>query len=313
MSLNTYNSLYYTGVGSRKTPQHVLELMKAIARKLAREGYKLRTGDADGADKAFSDTANEEVVFGGNWLDPQDNSEFCPYDPHIYRAADCTPAAMEISSRFHPAWNRCSDFAKKLHGRNAFQVLGPNLDEPSKFLICWTPDGCTSHATRSIKTGGTGTAISIADAYGVAVHNLANQQTYDMWVNWLHEVPEEEKFVCDTSKLKVLYTAHYRYGGPDRTDITAKGKDPMGKHFAPLWEMVMGIKNGTMPEQEYIKLYCDQLAHTVPTHAWEWFLSQEERTLVCFCPKENFCHRNILVNYILDILGDRIKYMGWRN
>jgi len=90
----------------------------------------------------------------------------------IYLAKDATAKAMEIAEKFHPAWNRCSSYAKKLHARNAFQVLGRNLNKPSSFLICWTPDGCISHKTRSIKTGGTGTAISIADHYNVPVFNL---------------------------------------------------------------------------------------------------------------------------------------------
>lgn len=33
-------------------------------------------------------------------------------------------------------------------------------------------------------------------------------------------------------------TAQYRYSGNDRLDITVKGNDPIGKIFAPTWEMV---------------------------------------------------------------------------
>lgn len=113
-------------------------------------------------------------------------------------------------------------------------------------------------------------------------------------------------------KLHTLYTAHYRYGGEDRTDITVKGKHPMGRYFAPTWHMVMGVKNGTMTESAYVRLYWDMLTQ-VPVEAWDWFLSQETRTLVCFCPEPDFCHRNILVHYILQIMGDRIKYGGWRS
>lgn len=79
---------------------------------------------------------------------------------------------MEIAKKFHPAWGACSDYAKKLHGRNAFQVLGGGLECKSQFLVCWTPDGCISHKTRSIETGGTGTAISIADHYKIEIINL---------------------------------------------------------------------------------------------------------------------------------------------
>ena len=157
---------HYTGVGSRKTPFEIQQLMKAIAAKCASKDITLRSGGAVGADTAF---------FRGCGNGPR----------NIFYASDCTLEAMAIASQFHPAWHACSEFARKLHGRNAFQVLGRDLQTPSKCLICWTPDGCTSHATRSIKTGGTGTAISIAEAYGVPVYNLAIPAHRVMWIDWL--------------------------------------------------------------------------------------------------------------------------------
>ena len=143
---------FYTGIGSRQTPKDILMLMTTIARKLAALGWTLRSGGADGADSAFESGAGLK---------------------NIYLAHHATPASTAIAARFHPAWNRCSEFARKLHGRNSFQVLGSDLNTPSSFLLCWTQDGCTCHADRTIKTGGTGTAISIADHFGVPVFNLA--------------------------------------------------------------------------------------------------------------------------------------------
>lgn len=142
---------FYTGVGSRKTPQEILQQMTAIAFDLALKGYALRSGGAVGADKAFEKGANLK---------------------EIYYAKDATKEAEEIAAYFHPVWDRLSLFAKKLHARNAFQVLGRDLKTPSDFLICWTPDGATTHKERSRATGGTGTAISIADYFGVKVYNL---------------------------------------------------------------------------------------------------------------------------------------------
>lgn len=156
--------MYYTGVGSRETPQNVLVLMKAIAVKMAMLNYTLRSGGAQGADSAFESGAG--------------------HNKKIYYAKDCTPEAMAISARFHPAWHRCSEAARKLHGRNAFQVLGETLDVPSSYCICWTRDGCISHSTRNINTGGTGTAISIAEAYQVPIVNLALTPHFEVWSQW---------------------------------------------------------------------------------------------------------------------------------
>lgn len=145
---------FYTGVGSRKAPLNILGLMTKIAIFLNKQGWVLRSGGADGSDLAFEKGA-------GNLKE-------------IYYANDANKAAMEIAGLYHPAWHQCGEYARKLHGRNAFQVLGSNLDTPSRFLVCWTPDGCRSHQQRTIKTGGTGTAISIASNHNVKVFNLAN-------------------------------------------------------------------------------------------------------------------------------------------
>jgi hypothetical protein len=159
---------FYTGVGSRNTPTEILTLMTAIAHKLYAMNYILRSGGAAGADTAFELGASQKK--------------------QIFTANMTTKEAMDIASKYHPAWNKCSTFARKLHGRNAFQVLGPNLCKPSALLICWTPDGCISHAERTINTGGTGTAISIANAYNVSIYNLQRANHLDIWTKWTHSI-----------------------------------------------------------------------------------------------------------------------------
>jgi hypothetical protein len=157
-------SSYYTGVGSRDTPLHVLDIMIRLAEKLS-PFYTLRSGGARGADKAF-----------------EKGAKFA----NIYYANDATPESIALAGLYHPKWAACQEWARKLHGRNSFQVLGSDLNTPSQFLLCWTPDGAITHQERSIKTGGTGTAISIASVNSVPVYNL---QRYDhfiiatMWLN----------------------------------------------------------------------------------------------------------------------------------
>jgi hypothetical protein len=148
----------YAGIGSRNTPIRIQMTMTKIGAWLEAKGYVLRSGGAKGADKAF-----EKNVM---------------HLKEIYYADDATPATMDIAKHYHPAWNNCSAYAQKLHGRNAFQVLGePLYLIPSEFVICWTPDGCEKHSTRTIQTGGTGTAISIASENNIRVYNLANESS----------------------------------------------------------------------------------------------------------------------------------------
>jgi len=159
-------SPFYTGVGSRKTPIHIMAIMKAIAEKHAALGYILRSGGAPGADVAFESGAGEKK--------------------NIFFAKHATKEAMAIAKTYHKAWDRVGDYARKLHGRNAFQVLGKELNSPSRGLICWTKDGCQCHEARSIVTGGTGTAISIADAYEIPISNLGDGEQLEKWRKWVN-------------------------------------------------------------------------------------------------------------------------------
>jgi hypothetical protein len=141
---------FYTGVGSRKTPQDIIQIMRQFAMTMAFGGWTLRSGGAIGADKAFEDGCG--IVRG-----PKE----------IYYPGDANDAAMVMAEAIHPAWHRCSDYIRKLHARNCFQVLGRDLRTPSKFLICWTLNG--------EDIGGTRTAIVLARNYGIDVFNLGDQ------------------------------------------------------------------------------------------------------------------------------------------
>lgn len=138
--------IYYTGVGSRETPPEILKKFLIISRFLEKKGFILRTGDAKGADKYFRDGVQKK-----------ENKE-------VYDANDATIESMDMASTVHPAWHNCSDYAKKLHGRNCFQVLGKDLNTPSNFLICWTDNG--------VIKGGTATAINLALKNNIPVFNL---------------------------------------------------------------------------------------------------------------------------------------------
>lgn len=135
---------YYAGIGSRDTPDYVLKKMKRIAEQL--EGYTLRSGGAIGADTAFEEGASKKEIF---------------------RAEDATDDAIELSSKYHPNWNACSKYAKKLHGRNAMIILGKNLDSPVEFVMCWTKSGKGG--------GGTGQALRIAKDYGIKIYDLGEK------------------------------------------------------------------------------------------------------------------------------------------
>jgi hypothetical protein len=87
-----------------------------------------------------------------------------------------------------------------------------------------------------------------------------------------------------------IFTAQYRYSGPDRLDVTVKGQDPVGKAFAPTWEMVKGVKNGFFSEDDYLSRYKPILDRGLASSGGA-FENKEKVVLVCFCGPGTFCHR----------------------
>lgn len=156
--------LFYTGIGSRETPFEILDLMRDLAYKLQQKGYILRSGGAPGADTAFDSGCVNKQIFV-----PWNNFQ------GIKKQYDIPPDAYRLASLFHPAWKNLDNSVKHLMARNCLQILGPDLKTPSRFVICWTPDGCRTEATRTFKTGGTGLAIAIADFFNIPVFNLYNE------------------------------------------------------------------------------------------------------------------------------------------
>lgn len=176
----------YTGVGSRETPEAELLLMRKLGKRFGELGFTLRSGAAQGADSAFEEGA----------MQAEGNREiFLPWRGFnggrdgIVVSSVQQAKAFEVAKTVHPVWDRLTDPVKKLHSRNCFQVLGQDLDEPADFLLCWTRDGCEGRATRTSKSGGTATAIVLAENHGVPVFNMARPH----WLEKLTELVERLK------------------------------------------------------------------------------------------------------------------------
>lgn len=162
----------YAGIGSRRTPPHILRIMHDLAHRLSTDGWTLASGGAAGADHAFADGAGEanRLIYipwpGFNGLYPTPGNSFA-----TVILADA-PSLRTHAQHHHPAWHRCSPGARKLHGRNAAILLGQTLDRPVDFVICWTPGG--------LPQGGTGLGIRIAVAHSIPVYNLASNTGDDV-------------------------------------------------------------------------------------------------------------------------------------
>jgi len=146
--------IYYAGIGSRQTPPEILAKMEEIGEYLAGKGWILRSGGAEGADKAF-ERGSDKLKKTLYSLD------------EVFLPSDYIPAWTNVfTDHFHPNPGALKDWGRKLMNRNAMQILGRDGNTPVTCVICWTKDGKGA--------GGTGQACRIADYYGIPVFDLKN-------------------------------------------------------------------------------------------------------------------------------------------
>ncbi len=148
------------GIGSRSTPQVILNEMIAIGAWCRKNRIYVRSGHAGGADLAFELGAQEYCIAYIPWagFNAQNTSH-----AHL-RIPQFTLELEALAEKYHPAWHRCDQKARRLHMRNGCQVLGESLNRPVDFVVCYTVDGSFS--------GGTGQAMRIAQDHKIPIINM---------------------------------------------------------------------------------------------------------------------------------------------
>jgi hypothetical protein len=159
----------YAGIGSRKAPEDILEIMTKIAQYLFKMGYVLRSGGADGSDSYFESGAGDKKEIYLPWANFNNNKAV--YVP-------LSDEALKLAEENHPYWHNLSRGGKVLHARNGYQILGADLKTPVHFIVCWTPGGK--------EVGGTAQALRIAKKYNIKVFNLGNEEDLLYWKNKLN-------------------------------------------------------------------------------------------------------------------------------
>lgn len=179
--------MFYAGIGSRTTPNDVLEDMETIGAMLASKGYILRSGGAGGADEAFES--------GCNSVDPKLKEIWIPWRSYskdedrsrIFYKTDWRDF-HEIVSNYHPNWNACNDAVKSLHCRNLmiitgdFELSSEVIDTKCGFVVCYTPKGSL--------VGGTAVGIRIAEDLGIPVYNLGTEGMLEKLLQFIEELPD---------------------------------------------------------------------------------------------------------------------------
>ncbi|ATS94074.1 hypothetical protein P13BB106kb_p090 [Pectobacterium phage DU_PP_V] len=164
---------FYTGIGSRETPISITDHMSDIAVELYHLGFWLRSGRAKRADYAFQRgaeyAAKDTRVYRQEIYLPDTSFEkqFGNIGAILPSKFDNYEDAEYLVSTIHKAGDNLRGFARRAHTRNMYQVLGQDLNTPSRFLICYAkPEGKTR------VSGGTNSAWVLAGRNNVPRYNL---------------------------------------------------------------------------------------------------------------------------------------------
>lgn len=194
-------AIYYTMIGSRVTPPEIIELMTRFAEKACKFNYIGRSGGADGADACLEEgfelfKSDNTLASSGDYLEIylpwKDFNGRSSQEAGYYTLSNLVnnKDAEAIAEKTHPAWDRCSQGAKKLHSRNVYQLLGQDLNTPSRFVICYAKP--RNDGTNGVK-GGTATAVQLGMENGVEIINLYHDSCRKRIEGWVNKQEETQK------------------------------------------------------------------------------------------------------------------------
>lgn len=191
----------YTGIGSRETPPEVIGIMEDAAFRLARMGFILRSGKADGADAAFQSGAQKYVRDAGINFSQHMAEIYIPWkgfkggsgliddwditlDAIDLRHKDHAEMRWEWVKEVHGGWERLSQGARKLHERNVHQLFGDDLGNAytnqSKFVLYYALETKSGNPK-----GGTATAVNLAKKQGIRTLNLLHELNREVLEDFL--------------------------------------------------------------------------------------------------------------------------------
>lgn len=243
----------YAGIGARNINNTTALESAYIAFILALHGLILRSGGAGGNDTAYEFGAKVAYdLLSQRWPEhfPPYAYErvmqiFLPWDgfngrykSQSHYVASIPQEASELAKHYHPQKQNLKGVVLKLMARNCQQVLGRQLDDPSRFVSCFTPDGVSEGDKTTSKTGGTGQAIRLASAQHVPVYNTNNDEQASFVKGWIDAKGIEYGKMLGLDLYTYLKVAYDSYTGTmetvvaDLVDLADRGEIDVLVHGA---------------------------------------------------------------------------------
>lgn len=218
------------GVGSRKLPAQKSELLfKAAFLSVLTEQTQYASGGAPGSDATIEHGVKAAlgVVSEGREYESLVNQYLKVYLPGYFfngRSSkhpgmiDATKLPMheqakQLAKEVHPAFKVPKEkrrpmkpYVLNLHARNGHQALGEDLSTPVRSVLCFTGDGAKGSRI-SVKTGGTGQALRLADRFNIPVLNIGSPKDEASLMKWIEK---RGAWLKQTYGIDVDYE-HHRY------------------------------------------------------------------------------------------------------
>lgn len=164
-------------VGSRRAPEHMIQLAVMIGRQLAQRNVKMLSGGAPGMDDAFErGYRSERRIDLCSIILPQTKFNGRRHDGKVYFSItdwysnDLMVYADELVREIHPHYDALDGFSYWAHMRNCFQILGHDLESPVNDVIYWAP-----YSGEEV-SGGTRTAVMLARMFDIPDWNMASPE-----------------------------------------------------------------------------------------------------------------------------------------
>ena len=229
-------TMTYAGIGSRETPQSVINQMTEVAKELQSKGYTLNTGKTfggkeEGADQAFSMGTTKKNLFA-----PEQAGE----------------REKIIAREIHPAPDALSDGGMKLMARNTNQIFGANLDTPVDFVLFYAEDkGKKGKTGENRPEGGTGQAVEMARAKGIPTINMQDTDWKEQLKRVLDAKPVETS--ADVKRLNgIKEFIKLRFGNLQGTELVDAMLEDKKEMFEDTVKLFMKL-NPNMSKEEIDK------------------------------------------------------------
>lgn len=152
---------YYAGIGDKKLPPQLPQIIQKVARGLQEEGYCLRNNGMDGAEREFMKGVSDKQLIlpwnSFNGLKSQYNT--------------APEAALQIAYNHINLYGDMSHSKQEIMLAKIQTVLGVDCKTPVDMVVCYSFDELYGESAQM---------VSLAKAYQIEIVNLSKMNQYQL-------------------------------------------------------------------------------------------------------------------------------------